>query len=293
MIVDPDNINNRVRVLDNLSAIGGKLSDDLCRASHDLISLITTICQLLPNQDVVDRTIVFDVEPIADTARMPETKIIADFKKDRPAIIWWLFKALSAAQQHYQDVELESYPRLADFVQAVVAACPGLEMNPTDFLEALDRNRVDSVERSLNQNPVSAAILDYMDSIEEDSLSGTATALLELLNNNVDDDIKQHSNWPSKPNKLSAMLNRAAPFLRTRGLDIQWAKSGQRSIALIKLQDESEEQESNQESMVEFNERQTAANADEESVAPVSTNEHGALSVPPRSAESHRDEATT
>ena len=45
--------------------------------------------------------------------------------------------------------------------------------------------------------------------------------------------------------------------------------------------------------MVEFNERQTAANADEESVAPVSANELGAVSVPPRSAESHRDEATT
>jgi hypothetical protein len=293
MIVDPDNASERIQILDNVSTINGKLSDDLCRASHDRISLVTTINDQMPNQDLVDRTIVFDLETIADTSREPETKILAELKEDLPLIMWWLFRALSAAQQNYQDVELDSYPRLADFVQAVVAACPGLGMDVGEFLEILDRNRIDSVERSLNQNPVSAAILNYMDSIEEDSLSGTATALLELLNNNVDDDIKQHSNWPSKPNKLSAMLNRAAPFLMTRGLDIQWAKSGQRSITLIKLQDESEEQESNQESMVEFNERQTAANADEESVAPVSTNEPGALSVPPRSAESHRDEATT
>jgi hypothetical protein len=165
-------------------------------------------------------------------------------------------------------------------------------MDVGEFLEILDRNRIDSVERSLNQNPVSAAILDFMDSLEEDSWSGTGTALLEQLNENVVDDIKQHSNWPSKPNKLSAMLNRAAPFLKTRDLDIQWAKSGQRSITLIKLQDESEEQESSQESMVEYSERQTAANADEESEAPASANELGVVSVPPRSAESHHDEVS-
>lgn len=293
MIVDPGNNNDRLQILDNVSSINGKLSDDLCRASHDRISLVTTINDQVPNQDVVDRMIAFILESISATSREPETKILAELKEDLPIIMWWVFRGLAAAQQNYQDVELDSYPRLADFVQAVVAACPGLGMDVGEFLEILDRNRIDSVERSLNQNPVSAAILDFMDSLEEDSWSGTGTALLEQLNENVVDDIKQHSNWPSKPNKLSAMLNRAAPFLKTRDLDIQWAKSGQRSITLIKLQDESEEQESSQESMVEFNERQTAANADEESVAPVSTNEPGALSVPPRSAESHRDEATT
>ena len=91
--------------------------------------------------------------------------------------MWWLFQALAAAQNNYEDVKLDSYPRLADFVQAVVAACPGLDMNPNDFREALDRNRIDSVERSLNQNPVSAAILDFMDSHEENTWSGTGTAL--------------------------------------------------------------------------------------------------------------------
>ena len=88
------------------------------------------------------------------------------------------------------------------------------------------------------------------------------------------------------------MLNRAAPFLKTRDLDIQWAKSGQRSITLIKLQDESEEQESSQESMVEYHEHQTAANADEESETPVSADELGAVSVSPRSSESHDDEVS-
>jgi hypothetical protein len=292
MIVDPDNASNRLQILDNVSTINGKLSDDLCRNSHDLISLITTINDQMPNQDLVGRTIVFDLEPIADTSREPETKILAELKEDLPLIMWWLFRGLSAAQQNYQDVELDAYPRLADLVQAVVAACPGLRMDVGEFLEILGRNRIDSVERSLNQNPVSAAILDLMDSHEEDTWSGTGTALLELLNKDVDDDIKQHSNWPSKPNKLSAMLNRAAPFLKTRGLDIQWAKSGQRSITLMKLQAEPEEQKSSQGSMVKYHEDQTAAKADKESEAPVSANEPGAVSVPPRSSEPHHDEVS-
>lgn len=262
MIVDPDNDSDRIQILDNISCIGGKLSDDLCRAAHNLISLLTTIVDQMPNQDKVDRTIVFDLNSIPDEARRPETKILAELKADLPAIMWWIFSALSAAHKNYQEVELLSYPRLADFVQSFVAACPGLEMNPDDFLEALDKNRIDSVERSLNQNPVSAAILDFMDSLEETKWSGTGTELLDLLNNSVDDDIKKHSSWPSKPNKLSAMLNRAAPFLKTRDLDIQWAKSGQRSITLTRLQPEGEEEASGQTSMVEYHELQSAANVD-------------------------------
>jgi hypothetical protein len=284
MIVDPDNTNDRVRIMDNQSVIGGKLSDDICRESHDHILIITTISQLMPNQDLVGRAIVLDFKPIPDSDRIPETKILTALKNDLTAIIWWLFSGLSSALERYQEVELLSYPRLADFIQAIVAACPGLNLNVQHFLEVFDRNRIELVERSLNQNPVSAAILDFMDKLEEDSWSGTATALLELLNDNVADDIKQHTNWPSKPNKFSAMLNRAAPFLKTRGLDIQWAKSGQRSITLVKLQAESEEQESSQESMVEFHERQTAANADEEAEASVSAKGVETVSVPARSS---------
>ena len=76
-----------------------------------------------------------------------------------------------------------------------------------------------------------------------------------MLGNKVDDDIKSHSNWPGKPNKLSGMLNRALPFLRTRGIDILWGKSGQRSITLIKLQPDSKDQPSVQTSMADFVER--------------------------------------
>ena len=256
MIVDPGDSGNRVSVLDNLSAISGKLSDDLCRTSHSLISLITTISPSVPNQDLVDRTIVFDFQQIPDDKRIPETKLLASLEKDRPFIMWWLFSAVSSALKHYQSVDLASYPRLADFVQAVVAACPGLDINVDDFMRALAQNRNDLVERSLNQNPVSAAVLIFMDALEENSWSGTATELLEVLTEKVGDDIKLHGNWPSRSNKLSEMVNRSLPFLQTRGIDVMWGKSGQRSITLMKMIDVSEEQPSDQTTMADFIERQ-------------------------------------
>lgn len=256
MIVDPGDTGNRVRVLDNLSAISGKLSDDLCRASHSWISLITTISPSVPNQDLVDRTIVFDFQQIPDDNRNPETKLLASLEKDLPFIMWWLFSAVSSALKQYQSVDLASYPRLADFVQAVVTACPGLDINVDDFMRALAQNRNDLVERSLNQNPVSAAVLIFMDALEENSWSGTATELLKVLTEKVEDDIKQHGNWPSRSNKLSEMVNRSLPFLQTRGIDVMWGKSGQRSITLMKMIDVSEEQPSDQTTMADFIERQ-------------------------------------
>jgi len=255
MIVDPNDTGTRVKILDNLSAIGDKLSDDLCRASHHFVQIITTISQLVPNQDLIDRTIVFDLTQISDENRIPETKLLAGLKNDMPAIMFWLYSALASALERYQEIELQSYPRLADFIQAAIAACPGLGFKGPEITSAVDKNRIDLVERSLNQNPVSAAVLDFMDSIEENSWSGTGTELLQALNEKVEEDIRQHGSWPSKPNKLSGMLNRALPFLRTRGIDILWGKSGQRSIALVKLQADSKDEPSVQTSIADFVER--------------------------------------
>lgn len=86
MIADPGSADGRIQILDNVSSINGKLSDDLCRASHDRISLVTTINDQMPNQDLVDRTIVFELEPIDDTSREPETKILAELQEDLPKI---------------------------------------------------------------------------------------------------------------------------------------------------------------------------------------------------------------
>ena len=80
---------------------------------------------------------------------------------------------------------------------------------------------------------------------------------IEVLTEKVENDIKLHGNWPSRSNKLSEMVNRSLPFLQTRGIDVMWGKSGQRSITLMKMIDVSEEQPSDQTTMADFIERQS------------------------------------
>lgn len=251
-IVDPDNTNGKVVLFDNVSSINGKMSDDICRLSHNTTVIVTTLNDQMPNQDLVDRTIVFEFEQISETERKPETQLLKAFETELHEIVGWLYSGLSAALAN-DDIKLPAYPsRLADLMQTVAAAAPGLGINHKHFNKALEDNRNISIESSLNQNPVSAAALAFMDHYEGDQWSGTPTKLLETLNDKVDDDITSHSNWPSQPNKLSAMLNRAAPFLKNKGLDIKWSKSGQRSITLVKLAQVIEEQSPTSSSMKDF-----------------------------------------
>lgn len=237
MIVDPADTGERVRIIDNISGIGDRLSDELCRESHQRVIIVTTICDLMPNQDLVDRTILFTMKPIPNSERKTEAELRTSFKANLGGIMYVIALALSEVAKNFNKIK-KSYPRLADFTHVCTAAassCESLGFNDGEFMTALVDNRVNAIERSLNDNPVSAAIIDFMDKLEEGSWSGTATELLAMLKEDAPGDVTGNSNWPSKPNKLSGMVRRATPFLRAKGLDVEWGKSGQRSISIVKI----------------------------------------------------------
>lgn len=237
MIIDPAGTGERVRILDNISGIGGNLSDSLCRESHDHLLIVTTIADdLMLNQDLVDRTIVFHLSALPNHDRRPESMLLGKIREDLGAILHHIATALSEVAKNNNTIQA-FYPRLADlthYCTAAASTCHSLGFNANEFIAALVSNRANAVERSLNDNPVSAAIINFMDELGEDRWKGTAEELKNKLEEVVSQDIQSHSSWPSKPNKLSGMLRRATPFLRTVGLNIEWGKSGQRSITIEK-----------------------------------------------------------
>lgn len=242
MIVDPARTGERVRILDNISVIGDKLSDELCRESHNRVIIATTICDLMPNQDLVDRTILFNLRPIKNSERQPESKLRAYLAVNLGGIMQVIALALSQVAKNYHNINI-SYPRLADFTHCCMAAassCQSLGFNEGEFMTALISNRANGIEQCLNDNPVSAAIIFFTESYGN-NWTGTATALHAKLKEIAPLEMKNHSNWPSKPNKLSAMIRRAAPFLRTKGIEVSRGKSGERTITITRLDDKAAE----------------------------------------------------
>ena len=124
-------------------------------------------------------------------------------------------------------------PRMADFVQWVVAAEAALPWEKGAFLEAYHKNCVYLVDMALEADPVGSAVLEFVESRKE--WSGSATDLLKSLNKIVPPEVQKLKAWPKRPNVLSNSLMRVQTFLRKKGIEIERKHSGNRSITLRKI----------------------------------------------------------
>ena len=139
---------------------------------------------------------------------------------------------LSEALRNLHQTKLEGAPRMADFAQWITAAEPSLPWEPGQFLAEYKNNRKVVEDLALEAEPVSMALIEMM--AERDEWSGTASELLSVLSDRVRRELKRLAVWPKAPHILSSSLKRSAGFLRARGIEIEWGKSGTRKIRITK-----------------------------------------------------------
>jgi len=239
---------------DNLSGLRDSLSDSFCRlatggglgtrkfysdnnetifrAMRPLI--VNSIDNLVRRGDLADRAILIELPKIGKGERLPETELWRLFNTALPGILGGLFDALGAALANINKVELAELPRMADFTKWIVAAEPALHWEPGTFLAAYARNRAAVVEHSLEGDPVAVAVITLMKN--RVIWEGTATELLRILTEIAGDF--RGSSWPKEPNILSKRINRAVPFLRVVGIEIEigkWGKKRGRKTVIRKI----------------------------------------------------------
>ena len=255
--------NSLVVTIDNLSSLSYWLSDALCRlatgggfATRRLHTdadevIFNTMRPIILNgidvfafaHDLVDRCIILNLPKISKSDRRTEEEIQEDFKKAHPTILGGLCDAVSEALKNLPSVQLKSYPRMADFARWVTAAEGALPISHGDFIRCYNDNRADSVQSSLDADPVSVGIRDLMQLKKK--WSGTATQLLKRLEGNpsnnysnciVPRNTTKSKVWPKAPHILSRRLKRASSFLSTIGIEIMFGRrdSKERMIRIIK-----------------------------------------------------------
>jgi hypothetical protein len=129
------------------------------------------------------------------------------------------------------------------FARWVIAAERALPIPPGEFIRSYNNNRADSVQSSLDADPVSVAVMDLMEINKK--WSGTATQLLKRLEGNPNDNysngivprnVTKSKVWPKAPHILSRRLKRASSFLSNIGIEILFGRrdSKARVIRIIK-----------------------------------------------------------
>ncbi|HOD29426.1 MAG TPA: DUF3854 domain-containing protein [Syntrophales bacterium] len=245
--------NMRVLSFDNLSEIPVWLSDGLCRlatgggfATRTLYSddeetifdakrpiMLNCIDNVIRRHDLADRAITINLAVIPEARRIPEQEFWDRFNEDTSAILGAILDAVSCALKNVDRIQLNSHPRMADFAKWVTAAEESLGWMPETFLNLYRQNIQDMMSLSLDADMVGTAVLLFMDGKTE--WQGTATELLNQLEEVVDERTSKAKGWPRGAHILSGRMKRAATALRAQGISVTFGKRSSRE-RLITLQ---------------------------------------------------------
>lgn len=256
--------NESIPSFDNISTVSDAVADGLCVISTGGVSaaralwtddeeslvrakgavILNGIPDLSQRGDLLDRTIILDLDPIPKEQRITEREADERLQALAPKLLGALLDITVTGLKNFGKAEIQSPPRMADFAQWVVACEPALPWKPGQFLEIYGGAR-DDVERDLvesNRFPLAVYRL-AMDSAPG-YWQGTATELLQALNQ------KEHvligsepEDWPKSADKLGSELRRFIPALMARNVTVSYRRSdkkGSRKI-ILKLADTTKE----------------------------------------------------
>jgi hypothetical protein len=244
--------NSWCQAFENVSEVPPWLSDCLCRLStgggfstrrnytDDEEKLFDAMRPVMLNgisigierADLLDRSLVIQLDEIQDEKRLPEKLFWAEVDKVRPRILGALLDAVSCALRRLPQISIARPPRMADFAYWVTAAEPVLGCPEGAFLSAYNMNRQDANDLALD----GSLLVPFLKAIaERGGLSGTATELLGALRGEDGVDCRQQG-WPKTPAALSGQLRRLLPSLRGIGIIVQMQKTaGANSRKLITI----------------------------------------------------------
>ncbi|MBT3486055.1 MAG: hypothetical protein HOG03_10385 [Desulfobacula sp.] len=255
--------NDFILCYDNISKITDKQSDNICKLATGAgfttrtlyttteetqltckrPTIINTISFIPTRQDLLDRSVIVKLNFIKPEERKTVKELKESWKKDRPLIFGALCNAVSAALKNYDQVDEEKLPRMADFAKWIIAAEEQLPWNKGLFLETLQNSRANTVDDTIDAEPVAIAILKLM--ADSDSWHGTASELLDKLEDCINQKKNKYPNWPKLPNQLSRKLGRVSAFLREKGVQVEKGHSGNRFIDISNLNPEVPENNQN------------------------------------------------
>jgi len=250
--------NGWVVAIDNLSRLPLWMSDALCSlstgggfATRALYTdgdektfdaqrpiIRNAIDEVATSGDLLDRAIVVYLPRIPDTERRTEAALRQDFEGARPFILGATFDIVVQGLRKLPSVRRDWLPRMADFALWGCAVAPALGWTPEEFLAAYSANRETSNDIALENSLVAPALLEIMET-ERLTWEGTASQLLELLNDKAKESTRKQRAWPKTPGDLAKGLRRLVPNLRTAGVGVEFLprRGNKRLIHIESLRD--------------------------------------------------------
>lgn len=238
---------------DNVSHINGEISDTLCRAitgggiqqrklhtnAEDYIFTfkrclaLNGINNVATRSDLLDRSILIELERIPEEERRELCEVQEAFKADLPYILGGIFDVLSAAMKRFPDVKLKKLPRMADFARWGYAIAEALGADGEIFIKEYTSNQQQQNIEILNSDVVAVLMMSFMDNKQE--WEGLVSELFISLSDHAPTlgMTAKTKGFPARPNSLSRALNGLRSNLQSVGITFtskQTAKGTQLTV---------------------------------------------------------------
>lgn len=184
---------------DNVDRLSAEESDALCRAvtgdaatkralytddddhvyRYRRVLMLSGVSCVAQRPDLLDRSILLGLEPVAPHERREEAEYWRAFERDRPFILGGLLDALSAAMAIRPEVRLREHPRMADFAAWGYAAAEALGIGGDAFLTAYAANVRRQSDEALSAHPIGQALRSLL--ADRDEWRGSPAELLTAL----------------------------------------------------------------------------------------------------------------
>jgi hypothetical protein len=238
--------------IDNISYIQQWFSDAICKActgsgmvqrtlyTDDDISvlrfhgcvMLTSIDAGALRGDLADRLVTLELERIPPAARLLESALKTNYEQQRPRLFGALLDLLVQVLGELPNVQLDEFPRMADFARVLGALDLALGTNSLDTYLGQARTTAATV---VEGDPVAHEVMRFVQR-RPDGWTGTASQLLELLER---PEALDRRRWPADGARLSGRLKETAPALNKLGVDVRWLPRtrGQRPLRVERTSD--------------------------------------------------------
>jgi hypothetical protein len=248
-------------IIDNLSHVPEWLSDTLSRAvtgegftkralytnaddvlfSYKRIFILTGIGLVITKPDLLDRSIIILLDRIPDNKRRDEQALNERFKAAKQRLFGSVLNMLAGAIREYSNVKSECLPRMADFAKWAMAVELGQGRDPELFLAAFAMNVQRQNEEALNASVVATVLLALLSDC--DGWSGQPHELYARLKEKAEElkipTKSRESSFPGSAATLSRRLKEIRPNLIALGWEIDFGKSGPRTVTIRKTSSKS------------------------------------------------------
>ncbi len=244
--------NNYLLVLDNLNDLKPWMSDSLCRATtggafskrkhysndEDVIFqfkrlfIINGINNPAAASDLLDRSILVELDRIPPEQRKTETDILSDFETIAPNILGNILDVLSEALKIQDNFEYTDLPRMADWARIGCAVAEVMGIGRDEFLLAYQRNiHLQHVE--ISENDIVANAVTLLAN-QAGSVTETPGQIHKMCKELLPEEATKSRAWPKSPALFSKRLKLVSNNLREIGIVVEFIRGKQRLISITR-----------------------------------------------------------